>query len=97
MQPIKVTHTYAENIDFSKIKTDKDLVVYIDPPYKGTTGYKDSIDSCLVINKAKCVGAKVFVSEYYNLSNDFTVLSETTKGGISGSRKGNMVEYLSVL
>lgn len=97
MQPIKATHAYAENIDFSKIKTDKALVVYIDPPYKGTTGYKDSIDLCLVINKAKCVGAKVFVSEYYNLSNDFTVLSETTKGGISGSRKGNMVEYLSVL
>ena len=97
MQPIKATHTYAEYIDFSKIKTDRDLVVYIDPPYKGTTGYKDSIDLYTVIDKAKGVGATVFVSEYYNLSNDFTVLSETTKGGISGSRKGNMVEYLSVL
>ena len=97
MQPIKATHTYAEYIDFSKIKTDRDLVVYIDPPYKGTTGYKDTIDLYTVIDKAKGVGAKVFVSEYYNLSNDFTVLSETAKGGISGSRKGNMVEYLSVL
>ena len=97
MQPIKATHTYAENIDFSKIKTDKDLVVYIDPPYKGTTGYKDSIDLCLLINKANYVGAKVFVSEYYNLSDDFTILSDTTKGGISGDRKGSMVEYLSVL
>ena len=97
MQPIKATHTYAEYIDFSKIKTDRDLVVYIDPPYKGTTGYKDTIDLYTVIDKAKGVGAKVFVSEYYNLSDDFIVLSDTTKGGISGSRKGNMVEYLSVL
>ena len=97
MQPIKATHTYAENIDFSKIKTDKDLVVYIDPPYKGTTGYKDTVDLSLVIDRAKCVGAKVFVSEYYNLSDDFTILSDTTKGGISGDRKGSMVEYLSVL
>ena len=97
MQPIKAVHTYAENIDFSKIKTDKDLVVYIDPPYKGTTGYKDTIDLSLVIDRAKCVGAKVFVSEYYNLSDNFTILSETTKGGISGDRKGSMVEYLSIL
>ena len=97
MQPIKAVHTYAENIDFSKIKTGKDLVVYIDPPYKGTTGYKDTIDLSLVIDRAKCVGAKVFVSEYYNLSDDFIILSDTTKGGISGDRKGSMVEYLSVL
>ena len=97
MQPIKAVHTYAENIDFSKIETDKDLVVYIDPPYKGTTGYKDTIDLSLVIDRAKCVGAKVFVSEYYNLSGDFVILSDTTKGGISGERKGSMVEYLSVL
>jgi site-specific DNA-adenine methylase len=97
MQPIKATHTYAENIDFSKIKTDKELVIYIDPPYKGTTGYKDNIDLSLVINNAKCVGAKVFVSEYYNLSEDFIILSDTTKGGISGDRKGSMVEYLSIL
>ena len=97
MQPIKAVHTYAENIDFSKIKTDKELVIYIDPPYKGTTGYKDNIDLSLVINNAKCVGAKVFVSEYYNLSEDFVILSDTTKGGISGDRKGSMVEYLSIL
>ena len=97
MQPIKAVHTYAENIDFSKIKTEKELVVYIDPPYKGTTGYKDTVDLSLVIDRAKCVGAKVFVSEYYNLSDDFTILSDTTKGGISGDRKGSMVEYLSIL
>ena len=97
MQPIKATHTYAEYIDFGKLKTDKDLVVYIDPPYKGTTGYKDNIDLQLVIDNAKEVGATVYVSEYYNLSDDFVILSKTTKGGISGDRKGNMVEYLSII
>lgn len=97
MQPIKATHTYAEYVDFSKIKTDKDLVVYIDPPYKGTTGYKDSIDIEKVISNAKTAGATVYVSEYYNLSDNYTILSKTTKGGISGARKGNMTEYLSML
>ena len=97
MQPIKATHTYAENIDFKKIKTDKKLVVYIDPPYKGTTGYRDSMELHIVINNAKLAGASVYVSEYYNLSDDFIILSETKKGGISGSRDGNMVEYLSII
>lgn len=97
MQPIKAAHTYAEHIDFSKIKTNKDLVVYIDPPYKGTTGYKDTVDLDNVIKSAKSVGATVYVSEYYSLSDDFIVLSNTKKGGISGDRKGDMVEYLSVI
>lgn len=97
MQPIKAAHTYAEHIDFSKIKDDKDLIVYIDPPYKGTTGYKDDIDLEVVIANAKAVGATVYVSEYYNLSDNFLVLSETSKGGISGDRKGKMVEHLSII
>lgn len=97
MQPIKAAHAYAEHIDFSKIKEGKDLIVYIDPPYKGTTGYKDNIDLELVVANAKEVGATVYVSEYYNLSENFTILSETSKGGISGDRKGKMTEYLSVL
>ena len=97
MQAIKATHAYAEYIDFSKIVSDKELVVYIDPPYKGTTGYKDDIDLQKIINNAKAVDATVYVSEYYNLSDNFMILSETTKGGISGNRKGNMTEYLSRL
>lgn len=95
MQAIKATHTFAEAIDFSKIRSDKTKVVYIDPPYKGTSGYKDNIDLMHVIDKAKDSGAKVFVSEYYNLSENFTILSETRKGGISGKRGGRMIEYLS--
>lgn len=97
MQAIKAAHTYAENIDFSKIASDKELVVYIDPPYKGTTGYKDNIDLQKIINNAKVVNATVYISEYYPLSDDFTLLYETSKGGISGNRKGSMTEYLSRL
>lgn len=98
MQPIKAAHTYAEYIDFSGIdKGGKDLVVYIDPPYKGTTGYKDSVDLEVIISNAKSAGATVYVSEYYNLSDNFVILSETSKGGISGDRKGKMVEHLSII
>ena len=43
------------------------------------------------------VGATVYVSEYYDLSENYIILSDTTKGGISGGRKGSMVEYLSVI
>ena len=98
MQAIKATHTFAENINFSNIKEEgKELVVYIDPPYKGTTGYKNTINLEEVISNAKRAGATVYVSEYYNLSENYIVLSNTTKGGISGERKGSMVEYLSVI
>lgn len=98
MQAIKAVHTFAEYIDFSKIKSEgKDLVVYIDPPYKGTTGYKNTINLEEVIGNAKRAGATIYVSEYYNLSENYSILSDTTKGGISGGRKGSMVEYLSVI
>lgn len=93
MGAIKAAHTYAEYIDFSKIAGNK--VVYIDPPYEGTTSYRDSLDLFSVIDNAKKSGATVYVSEYKPLSDDYHVISKTAKGGISGKRKGNMVEYLS--
>lgn len=97
MSPIKACHTYAESVNFEKIVSDsnKDVVIYIDPPYKGTTGYRDTVDLELVVDNAKRVGCSVYVSEYYALSEDFVVLSDTKKGGISGDRRGSMVEYLS--
>ena len=97
MAPIKAAHTYAENVDFNRIVSDssKEVVVYIDPPYKGTTGYKDTVNLELVINKAKSAGCAVYVSEYYAMSDNYVVLSETNKGGISGKRAGIMVEYMS--
>ena len=97
MSPIKATHTFAENIDFSKIDKKGDLVVYIDPPYKGTTGYKDTVDLELVISNAKKYGATVYVSEYYNMSENYHILSKTNKGGISGNKSKSMVEYLSII
>lgn len=97
MAPIKACHTFAENVNFNKIisESNKDVVVYIDPPYKGTTGYKDTVDLDLVISTAKDAGCAVYVSEYYALSDNCVVLSETRKGGISGDRAGTMVEYMS--
>lgn len=97
MSAIKACHTYAEYVDFDKIRNDSqgEVVLYIDPPYTGTTGYKDTIDLNAIIGKAKERGFHVYVSEYMPLSKDFLLLSKTLKGGISGSRKGNMEEYLS--
>lgn len=97
MYPIKAFHKYAENINFRKIVSNsgKNVVVYIDPPYKGTTGYKDTVDLELVIGNAKRAGCEVYVSEYYALTDNFVILSETKKGGISGDRGGIMTEYIS--
>lgn len=48
-----------------------------------------------MISAAKGAGCVAYVSEYYALSDNYVVLSETKKGGISGDRVGTMVEYMS--
>lgn len=96
MQGIRACHTYAEYIDFNKIKSEyEEGVVYIDPPYSNTTKYKDTIDLDLIISNAKSVGYSVFVSEYKPLSNSYIEISKTNKGGISGNSSKQMTEYLS--
>lgn len=65
-------------------------LVYIDPPYKGTTGYSDNIDYYAVIKellKKKCV---VYLSEGYQHSkanHSICLTKGQSKGNISGEIK----------
>ncbi len=70
-----------------------DCVVYFDPPYEGTTGYGYNTVIDDVVDYWKNQG--IWVSEYRKLSDEFYVMSNTNKGGISGNSKKKNVEVLN--
>ena len=74
-----------------------DAVVYVDPPYRGTTGYAYgfSVESFVGLFRKVC-SAPLFVSEGERLSDDSLQLTlGGAKGGISGVRKGRHQEWLT--
>ena len=72
-------------------------VVYIDPPYQGTTGYAFTFDVTSFINRfCELNQTPLFVSEGIPLSDDSTKLTfGGANGGISGDRKEKHQEWLS--
>lgn len=74
-----------------------DAVVYVDPPYKSTTGYAFSFDISAFIDKFRHTNqAPLFVSEGTPLNDESKMLTfGGAKGGISGIRKGKHQEWLS--
>lgn len=74
-----------------------DAVVYVDPPYQGTTGYAFSFDLTAFTTRFREENrAHLFVSEGFPLTDDATMLTfGGAKGGISGIRKGKHKEWLS--
>lgn len=74
-------------------------VVYVDPPYKSTTGYGFGLDITSFINTFREISqAPLFISEGVPLNDDALMLTfGGAKGGISGNRKGKHQEWLSRL
>ncbi|WP_137652757.1 hypothetical protein [Bifidobacterium moukalabense] len=72
-------------------------VVYIDPPYSGTTGYAFGFDVCQFVNQLRLkTEAPIFVSEGMPLNNNAMQLHfGGAKGGISGTRIGKHQEWIS--
>lgn len=72
-------------------------VVYVDPPYKSTTGYGFGFDITSFINRFCEVNQiPLFVSEGTPLNEDAMMLTfGGAKGGISGVRTGKHQEWLS--
>lgn len=72
-------------------------VIYLDPPYRGTTGYAYTFDVDGFISKLKNkTKAPLFVSEGIPLSNDSIRLNfGGANGGISGHRSSKHQEWLS--
>lgn len=68
-------------------------LVYIDPPYLGTTGYGDTLDVAEYVSQ---LTARCYVSEGRALSPNAVCLSRgRDKGGISGNRRMPNEEWLS--
>ncbi|RJR10260.1 DNA adenine methylase [Candidatus Parcubacteria bacterium] len=71
--------------DIINVGPPKDSIVYIDPPYKGTTPYGHTVD---VVSYATSLGVTCFVSEGIPLSTNSVCLSAPrAKGGINGKKK----------
>lgn len=74
-----------------------DAVVYVDPPYKSTTGYAFGFDVRSFIDRFRAVNqAPLFVSEGVPLNSKAELLNfGGAKGGISGIRKGKHQEWIA--
>lgn len=70
-------------------------LIYIDPPYTGTTGYGDDLDVKTYVGRLK---ARCYVSEGSAISENAVLISVgRAKGGISGNRKRSAnEEWLSI-
>lgn len=81
----------------SELVLSRDSVVYIDPPYRNSTGYGFGFDLDTFIGAFRVShDAPLFVSEGRPLTTDSTRLAfDGAKGGISGSKSGKHEEWLT--
>lgn len=82
---------YQKNItEFINEYDFTDCIVYLDPPYKDTTGYLDSFDILEVIDLLK---EKVPLFVFYNedLTEDTVEFGQRPKGNINGIKKKDAV------
>jgi 16S rRNA G966 N2-methylase RsmD len=84
-------------MEFVKKPLPNNCVVYVDPPYRSTTGYAFNFDINQFINRYKEINqAPLFISEKIPLSNCALMLNfGGAKGGISAIRKVKHQEWLS--
>lgn len=93
---INAIHSKIENIEWH---FDDNSIVYIDPPYKNTSGYNHNFNyEDFIINN--CAYVNIYVSEGYKIYNaeDAVLLSKgRTKGNISGGvKKKPTEEWLNI-
>lgn len=85
-----ITGYQKDIIDFIDSYDFTDCIVYLDPPYKDTTGYLDSFDILAVIDKLKG-RVPLFVSYNEDLTEDTVEFGKRTKGNINGVKKKEAV------
>lgn len=100
MSPVKVFYDKVENLDFEyydkHVRTEDNVVVFIDPPYKGTTGYGCDLDYEGWLDSLNLPSNySVWVTDYATHSDEYYILSKTNKGGISGNGNKSRQEILS--
>lgn len=100
MASVKAVHGNVEDFNwdyYEKIRQKDNIVVFIDPPYDGTTGYGVELnyqDYLANVLQALPDNYSVYITDYQQHSSKFWVLSNTKKGGISGGSKSR-IEILS--
>jgi site-specific DNA-adenine methylase len=99
MDSVKAVHARVEDFDWDyyerKVRNKENVVVYIDPPYEGTTGYGFKFDYCDYIKNLDLPdNYSLYLSDCVPRSNDYSLLGSTKKGGISGGNTRRN-EYLS--
>lgn len=87
------------NIEDMEFHFNENTIIYIDPPYKGTTGYGNEFDyETFVLNNFNY--AKIYVSEGYKMNSaSYSILLSKGrgKGNISGDvKKKPTEEWLNV-
>lgn len=94
-QSKKLKNLFFCSKPYFELQIPSNSIIYCDPPYEGTTSYKDKFDSDLFWNWARektKEGHKVFISEY-NAPGDFECLwskefsSSLSANGKIGSNK----------
>lgn len=83
------------------LKEDTDTIVYIDPPYLGTTGYNNSFNVISLISTiTENKNVKVYLSEgskFENATKAKLLTSGRKKGNISGNvKKKPTEEWLNI-
>lgn len=73
-------------------------VVYVDPPYRNTTGYAYDFDALALVNSLRShTDAPIFLSEGEPLTQEsFRLSFGGAKGGISGTKAGKHQEWLNI-
>lgn len=96
MKGIQCIHNYISSLFDIEISSND--IVYIDPPYKKTTGYAYNFDVMGFITKfKKKYNTPLFVSESVPLcDNSKKIVLRGPNGGITGVRKNKHEEWLSL-
>ena len=92
-----ITCIHADIFSVLEQPIPDDSVVYVDPPYRGTTGYGLGFNIDAFVEKyLESNSATLFISEGVPLADEAKKLSfGGPKGGISGVRSGKHEEWLS--
>ena len=88
-----ITGYKKDIIDFINEYDFTDCIVYLDPPYKDTTGYFDSLDIVPIIDKLKG-RVPLFVSYNEDLTEDTVEFGKRTKGNMNGVKKTEVVREI---
>ena len=102
LEKLKGVIFFSKN--YYEVKIPSNSIVYLDPPYKGTTGYFTDFDHEFFYNfarKLKKDGHKVFISEY-EMPSDFIcvwqkeISSQLSANGKSGGNKKSIEKLFTL-